>query len=180
VLNGIVSHADWFVTFLAAAGNTDIADQLKKGMELSGENYKVHLDGFNQLDYLTGESERSPRDYYFYVNDDGELTAVRYDNWKLVFLEQRVPGTLQVWAEPFVELRLPKIFNLRTDPFERADITSNTYYEWILRRAFLAVPMQVFVAQMAQTLIEFPPRQKPASFNLDRIKAKINEVMGSA
>ncbi|HLF61102.1 MAG TPA: arylsulfatase [Acidimicrobiia bacterium] len=180
VLNGIVSHADWFVTLLAAAGNSDIADQLKHGAELDGETYKVHLDGFNQLDYLTGKSERSPRDYYFYVNDDGQLTAVRYDNWKLVFLEQRVPGTLQVWAEPFVELRLPKIFNLRTDPYERADITSNTYYEWILRRTFLAVPMQVFVAQMAQTLIEFPPRQKPASFNLDRVMEKINEVMGSA
>jgi len=180
VLNGIVSHADWFVTLLAAAGNPDIAEQLKQGTELGGSTYKVHLDGFNQLDYLTGRSEKSPRDYFFYVNDDGQLTAVRYDNWKLVFLEQRVPGTLRIWAEPFVELRVPKFFNLRTDPYERADTTSNTYYEWMMRRVFLAVPMQAFVAQMAQTLIEFPPRQKPASFNLDRVMEKINEAMGSA
>ncbi len=180
VLNGIVSHADWFVTLLAAAGNPDIAEQLRQGVELAGNTYKVHLDGFNQLDYLTGQTEQSPRDYFFYVNDDGQLTAVRYDNWKLVFLEQRVQGTLRIWAEPFIELRVPKFFNLRTDPYERADTTSNTYYEWMMRRVFLAVPMQAFVAQMAQTLIEFPPRQKPASFNLDRVMEKINEAMGSA
>jgi arylsulfatase len=180
VLNGIVSHSDWFVTLLAAAGNPNIADQLKQGTELAGTTYKVHLDGFNQLAYLTAETDASPRNYFFYVNDDGQLTAVRYDNWKAVFLEQRVQGTLQIWAEPFVELRVPKLFNLRTDPFERADVTSNTYFDWLIDRVFLFVPLQVFVAQMAQSLIEFPPRQKPASFNLDRVMEKINEGMGSA
>jgi arylsulfatase len=180
VLNGIVSHSDWFVTLLAAAGNPNIADQLKQGTELVGTAYKVHLDGFNQLAYLTAETEASPRNYFFYVNDDGQLTAVRYDNWKAVFLEQRVLGTLQVWAEPFVELRFPKLFNLRTDPFERADVTSNTYYDWLMDRIYLFIPLQVFVAAMAQSLIEFPPRQRPASFNLDRVMEKINENMGSA
>jgi arylsulfatase len=180
VRNGIVSHADWFVTLLAAAGEPDIAAKLREGHELNGETYKVHLDGFNQLDYLTGNTDESPRPYFFYVNDDGQLTAVRYDNWKLVFYEQRVTGTLQIWAEPFVELRVPKIFNMRTDPFERADVTSNTYYDWLLERAFLIVPLVAFVAEMAQTLVEFPPRQKPAAFNLSRVMEKIEAGIGSS
>jgi arylsulfatase A-like enzyme len=179
VLNGIVSHTDWFVTFLAAAGEPDIAEKLKAGHEMDGTTYKVHLDGFDQLDHMTGVSEGSPRNYFFYANDDGDLTALRYDNWKVVFLEQRVQGTLQVWAEPFVELRVPKIFNLRTDPFERADQTSNTYYDWLIDRAFLVVPMVAFVTQMAQSLVEFPPRQKPASFNISRLKARLEEGIGS-
>jgi arylsulfatase len=168
-----MSHADWFVTLLAAAGDSDVADRLKEGTELGGATYRVHLDGFNQLDYLTGETDESPRPYFFYVNDDGLLTAIRYDNWKVVFYEQRTQGTLQIWAEPFVELRVPKIFNLRTDPFERADITSNTYYDWLIDRVFLIVPLQAFVAQMAQTLVEFPQRQKPAAFNLSAVMEKI-------
>jgi arylsulfatase len=177
VLNGIVSHNDWYVTLLAAAGEPDIADELKAGQELNGTTYRVHLDGFNQLDYITGATPESPRQYFFYVSDDGDLTALRMDNWKFVFMEQRAPGTLQVWAEPFTELRLPKIFNLRTDPFERADITSNTYYDWLIDRAYLLVPAQAFVARMAQSMSEFPPRQEPASFTvskmLDKLKAGI-------
>jgi arylsulfatase A-like enzyme len=173
VLNDIMSHADWFVTLVSAAGEPDIAAKLREGTELAGTTYKVHLDGFDQLDYLTGNADESPRPYFFYVNDDGLLTAVRYDNWKVVFYEQRTVGTLQIWAEPFVELRVPKIFNLRTDPFERADITSNTYFDWLLDRVFLIVPLQAFVAQMAQTLVEFPPRQKPAAFNLSAVMEKI-------
>jgi arylsulfatase A-like enzyme len=180
VLNGIVSHNDWFPTFLAAAGVPDIADQLKAGTELNGTRYKVHLDGHNQLDYLTGATEASPRQHFFYVSDDGDLTAVRFDNWKLVFLEQRAPGTLRVWAEPFTHLRVPKIFNLRTDPYERADITSNTYYDWILDHAWVAVPMQAFVFGMLQTFAEFPPRQKPASFSLDEVLASLQTGMPSA
>ncbi len=179
VLNGIITHNDWFPTLLAAAGVPDIADQLKAGVELSGTTYKVHLDGHNQLPYLTGEVDESPRQYFFYVSDDGDLTAVRFDNWKLVFLEQRVAGTLQVWAEPFVPLRVPKIFNLRTDPFERADITSNTYYDWILDHAWVCVPMQAFVLQMMQTLVEFPPRQKPASFSLEQVLEKLQSGIPS-
>jgi arylsulfatase len=175
VLNGIVSHADWFVTLVAAAGAPDIAERLKQGHELSGTSYRVHLDGFNQLPYLTGETDQSARRYFMYVSDDGDVTALRFDNWKFVFLEQRARGTLQVWAEPFTELRVPKIFNLRTDPFERADITSNTYWDWVLSRAYLLVPAQAFVAEMAATLVDFPSRQTPASFTigkmLDRLKA---------
>ncbi|MGB8361506.1 MAG: arylsulfatase [Acidimicrobiia bacterium] len=180
VRNGIVSHADWFVTLLAAAGEPDIAPKLREGHDLNGVSYRVHLDGFNQLDYLTGAAEESPRPYFFYVNDDGQLTAIRYDNWKVVFFEQRAEGTLRIWAEPFVELRVPKIFNLKTDPFERADITSNTYYDWLLDRVFLIIPLQAYVAEMAQTLVEFPPRQKPAAFNLSQVMEKLREGVGSA
>jgi arylsulfatase len=180
VLNGIVSHNDWFVTLLAAAGNPNIADQLKTGSELNGTEYKVHLDGNNQLDYITGSADESPRKFFFYVNDDGDLTALRYDNWKFVFLEQRVPGTMRVWAEPFTELRVPKIFNLRTDPFERADITSNSYYDWLMERAFLLVPAQTYVAQLLQSLKEFPPRQEPASFSIDQVMEKLTAGVTSA
>jgi arylsulfatase A-like enzyme len=166
VLNGIMSHNDWFPTLLAAAGVPDIAAQLRAGAELGSTVYKVHLDGHNQLPYLTGEQDTSPRNFFFYVNDDGDLAAVRYDNWKMVFLEQRVTGTLQVWAEPFVQLRVPKIFNLRTDPYERADFTSNTYWDWMLDHAFLLVPAQAFVAQMIASFVEFPPRQEAATFGI--------------
>jgi len=179
VLNGIVTHNDWFPTLLAAAGVPDIAEQLRAGAELSGTTYKVHLDGHNQLPYLTGEVDESPREYFFYVSDDGDLTAVRYDNWKLVFLEQRAVGTLRIWAEPFVHLRVPKVFNLRTDPYERADITSNTYYDWMLDHAWVCVPMQAFVFQMMQSLVEFPPRQKPASFSLEQVLEKLQTGVNS-
>ena len=180
VVNEIMSHNDWFPTFLAAAGVPDIADQLRAGADLSGTTFKVHLDGHNQLPYLTGEIDKSPRNYFFYVSDDGDLLAIRYDNWKLTFLEQRCPGTLQVWADPFVHLRVPKIFNLRTDPYERADFTSNTYWDWMLDHAFILVPAQAFVFQMIQSLGEFPPRQKPASFNLDEVLAKLQTGLPSA
>jgi arylsulfatase A-like enzyme len=179
VLNGIVSHNDWFPTLLAAAGVPDIVEQLRAGVELSGTTYKVHLDGHDQLGYLTGAEEKSPRNFFFYVSDDGGLTAVRFDNWKLVFLEQRATGTLRVWAEPFTELRVPKIFNLRLDPYERADITSNTYYDWILDHAWVAVPMQAFVFEMIQSFAEFPPSQKPATFGLDEVLAKLAAGIGS-
>jgi arylsulfatase A-like enzyme len=180
VVNDIMSHNDWFPTFLAAAGVPDIADQLKVGADLSGTTYKVHLDGHNQLPYLTGAADKSPRNFFFYVSDDGDLLAVRFDNWKLTFLEQRWPGTCQIWAEPFVHLRVPKIFNLRTDPYERADVTSNTYWDWMLEHVFILVPAQGFVFQMIQSLAEFPPRQKPASFNLDDVLAKLQAGLPSA
>jgi arylsulfatase A-like enzyme len=180
VFNGIVSHNDWFPTLLAAAGVTDIADQLLDGADLNGTTYQVHLDGHDQLPYLTGEVDESPRRHFFYVSDDGDLTAVRFDNWKLVFLEQRAAGTLRVWAEPFTHLRVPKIFNLRTDPYERADITSNTYYDWILDHAWVCVPMQAFVLGMLQTFQQFPPRQKPASFTLEQVLEQMQAGMPSA
>ncbi len=180
VLNGIVSHNDWFVTLLAAAGDPDIQSELAAGCDLNGTTFKVHLDGHDQLDYITGAVDESPRQHFFYVSDDGDLTALRYDNWKVVFLEQRAAGTLQVWAEPYTELRVPKIFNLRTDPYERADITSNTYYDWLLDRAWVLIPAQAYVARMLGTLAEFPPRQEPASFNIERVLAKLQAGVSSA
>jgi arylsulfatase len=173
VLNGIVSHNDWFVTLLAAAGVPDIADRLRVGADLGGTTFKVHLDGHNQLDYITGVTDESPRQHFFYVSDDGDLTGLRYDNWKIVFMEQRQQGTLAIWLEPYVELRAPKLFNLRTDPYERADITSNTYFDWMIDRIWVFTPAQAYVAQMLQTFIEFPQRQKSASFNLEQVMAKL-------
>ncbi len=179
VLNGIVSHNDWFVTLLSAAGNREISAQLREGTELAGTTYKVHLDGHDQLDYLTGASDASPRKHFFYVSDDGDLTALRFDNWKLVFLEQRAVGTLAVWMEPYVELRVPKIFNLRTDPYERADQTSNSYFDWMLDHAYILVPAQMYVANMVQSLAEFPPSQAPASFSIDQVMAKLRAGIAS-
>jgi arylsulfatase A-like enzyme len=179
VLNSIVSHADWFVTLLAAVGDTDIADRLKAGTDLAGSEYRVHLDGHNQLDYLTGASPTGERQHFFYVSDDGDLTALRYDNWKVVFMEQRAEGTLNVWAEPYTELRVPRVFNLKTDPYERAIITSNTYYDWLLDHAWVLVPAQVYVARMLATLIEFPPSQEPASFGIDKVMEKLQAGVGS-
>jgi arylsulfatase A-like enzyme len=180
VLNGIVSHNDWFVTLLAAAGNPDIAGQLRTGHELGGRRYKVHLDGFNQLAYFKGETDVSSRPHFFYVSDDGDLTAMRWDNWKFVFLEQRATGTLQIWMEPYTELRVPKIFNLRTDPFERADVTSNTYFDWLLEHAWTLIPAQAYVAEMVQSLVEFPASQTPASFTISQVMDKLKGGYTSA
>jgi arylsulfatase A-like enzyme len=179
VSNEMVSHMDWLPTFLAAAGEPKIAEKLKKGHKAGKKTFKVHLDGFNLLPYLTGKEPKSPRISYFYFSDDGDLTSLRYDNWKIVFMEQRARGTLAIWAEPFVPLRVPKIFNLRTDPFERADVTSNTYYDWLLDHAFLLVPAQTYVGNFLATFKEFPPRQKAASFSLDQVMAKLEAGMGS-
>ncbi len=180
VSNGIASHADWFATFLAAAGDDTVADRLKAGATLDGHEFKVHLDSHNLLPFLVGEEDQSPRKHFFYVSDDGDLTGVRFDNWKVVFLEQRATGTLQVWAEPYTELRVPKIFNLRTDPYERADQTSNTYYDWLLDHAWVLVPIQTYVAEMIVSLQEFPPSQEPASFTIGNMMDKLLAGVGSA
>jgi arylsulfatase A-like enzyme len=119
VSNDIIQHHDWLPTLLAAAGDPDVSDKLKKGYQIGDVEYKVHIDGFNLLPYLMGEVEHSPRRGFFYFSDDGELVAMRFENWKVVFVEQRCQGTLQIWAEPFTPLRVPKLFNLRTDPFEQ-------------------------------------------------------------
>jgi len=173
VSNEIVSHLDWIPTFLAAAGEPNIVEQLKKGHEAAGKTFKVHLDGYNLLPYLSGQEERGPRDRFFYISDDGDLMAVRFDNWKMVFLEQRCAGTLQVWAEPFTVLRIPKLYNLRTDPFERADTTSNTYWDWYLSKAFVIMAAQNIVAEFIQTFEEFPPRQRAATFTIDQAMEKL-------
>ncbi len=177
VSNEMVAHLDWLPTLLAIGGDADVKNKLAKGEKVGDMTYKVHLDGDNLLPYLTGQSPKSPRKSFLYFNDDQQLTALRYDNWKLVFMEQRAPGTLRVWAEPFVNLRVPKIFNLRTDPYERADITSNTYYDWLLDHAFLLVPAQDYVGQFLASFKEFPQRQKAASFNLDDVMSKLGDVM---
>jgi arylsulfatase A-like enzyme len=169
VLTGIVSHLDWAPTLLAAAGVPDIKEQLLKGYRIGSTTYKVHLDGYNQLPYFTGKADKSPRQEFFYFSDDGDLTGLRYDNWKAVFAEQRMRGTLAIWGEPFVHTRIPKLFNLRADPYERADVTSNTYWDWYLNHVYLLVPMQTYVGQFLATFKEFPPSQKPASFTIDQV-----------
>jgi arylsulfatase len=177
--NEIIAHLDWMPTLLAVAGDPDVKEKLLKGYKVGDMTYKVHLDGFNLLPYLTGQVEKSPRDSFLYCNDDQQLTGLRYDNWKLVFLEQEAAGTLRVWAQPFTSLRVPKMYNLRTDPYERADITSNTYYDWLLDHAFLLVPAQAYVGQFLQTFRDYPQRQKAASFNLDDVMKKLQESGGS-
>jgi arylsulfatase len=174
VLNDIVAHQDWLPTILAAAGVPDIKEQLLHGYTTGKKAFNVHIDGYNMLPYFTGEVDKSPREEFFYVDDDGQLVALRYQDWKLVFMEQRAK-TMALWAEPFVALRIPKIFNLRRDPFERADNNSNTYWDWALDHAFTLIPAQAFVAKELQSLNDFPPRQKPSSFNMDRVMEKLKE-----
>jgi arylsulfatase len=178
VSNEVFSSLDWFPTLLALAGDADVKDRLLRGWELGGRTYKLHLDGYNQLAYLTGEQDKSARKEFFYFNDDGELVALRYENWKFNFCQQRVAGTLQVWEEPFVCTRAPMVINLRMDPFERAPITSNTYFDWKIRLAFVVVPMQAVVAQFVGTFKDFPPRQKPASFSVEQIMEQLQEPQG--
>jgi arylsulfatase A-like enzyme len=179
VSNDIMHHMDWLPTFVAAAGEPDVKEKLLKGHRAINRNYKVHLDGYNFLPYLTGESTEAPRKEIFYFSDDGDLTALRYNDWKLIFMEQRAEATLQAWIEPFVPLRLPYIVNLRRDPYERALITSNTYYDWLLDRAYLLVPAQDYVAQFLATFKRYPPRQKAASFSLDQVMEKLTAPSGS-
>lgn len=168
VFNGLVAHQDMLPTFLAAAGEPEIYHKLLRGHSAGDKTFRVHIDGHNMIPYLTGEQDSSPRESFFYVSDDGDVLALRHNDWKVVFMEQRAK-TMQLWAEPFIPLRVPKIFNLRRDPFERADENSNGYWNWVVDRAFLLVPAQAIVKDQITSLIEYPPRQKPASFNLDRV-----------
>jgi len=180
VSNDIIHHMDWLPTFLAAAGEPDIKAKLKKGgVEAIGRSYKVHLDGYNILPLLTGKTKESPRKEIFYFADTGELTALRYNDWKAIFLEQKVRGTFRAWMEPWTELRAPLIFNLRRDPYERAYFTSNTYYDWWVDHVFFLVPAQAYVADFLKTFKDFPPRQKPASFSIDRVMEKMLTSTGS-
>lgn len=169
VANEIISHLDWLPTLVALAGDPDIKEKLLKGYKVGKKTFKIHLDGYNMLAYLTGKESKSPRQEFFYFSDDGDLTALRYDNWKIVFMEQRATGTLQIWLEPFTRLRAPKIYNLRTDPYERADITSNTYFDWMLDHVYLFLPVQSYVAKFLESFKEFPPRQKAASFTVEQV-----------
>ena len=149
-------------------------------MKLGDKQFRVHIDGYNLLPYLTGSEKKSPREGFIYFDDDGNLVALRFHNWKAVFMEQRKQGTLAIWAEPFVPLRLPKLFNLRTDPYERADITSNTYYDWLLDNDFILLAAQTIVTSFLETFKEYPPRQKAASFTIDQALEKMAAANQSA
>jgi len=177
--NEIMHHMDWLPTFLAIAGEADVKEKLLDGHRAIGRKYKVHLDGYNFLPYLTGDVDDGPRKEIFYFTDDGDLSALRYQDWKLIFMEQRVEATFQAWMEPFVPLRVPIIENLRRDPYERAEITSNTYYDWLLDRAYLLVPAQAYVGQFLMTFEDYPPRQKAASFSLDDVMQQLSESGGN-
>ena len=180
VKTGLVSGLDWFPTLLAAAGDEDIKQRLLDGTTINGADYRVHLDGFNQLPYLTGESDESARTSFFYFNDDGDIVALRYENWKVVFAEQRTTGTLEIWANPFTPLRVPKLFDLRADPYERADLTSNTYYDWLMDHVFLLTPAQVEVSRFFATFEEYPPSQGAASFSVDQIQENLERTLSGA
>ena len=178
VLNGIVSHQDWLPTLLAAAGEPDIKAKLLKGHKAGKKTFKVHIDGHNMLDYLTGKVKESPREFFFYFSDDGDVIAIRMQDWKVVLMEQRAKQ-LMCWLEPFVPLRAPKIFHLRRDPFERADESSNTYWDWMISHIYVIYAMQGLVSSQIESFLKFPPRQKPASFNLDRVLDGLKEAAGS-
>ena len=180
VSNEIVHHMDWLPTFLAAAGEPSIKEKLKAGgVQAIGRSYKVHLDGYNILPMLTGKTKESPRKEIFYFSDTGELTALRYQDWKAIFMEQKAKDTLRAWIEPWTALRVPLIFNLRRDPYERAYFTSNTYYDWLIDHIFFLVPAQEYVGNFLATFREFPPRQKPASFSIDQVLEKMQTSTGS-
>jgi arylsulfatase len=180
VSNEIMSNLDWMPTLLAAAGEPDVKEKLLKGHTAAGKTFKVHLDGYNFLPYLTGEAAKGPRQEFFYFSDDGDLLALRYDNWKIVFAQQRSPGTLALWGEPFVHTRLPWLFNLKTDPYEKATITSNTYWDWYMDHVYLLLPAQDYVAKFLATFKEYPPRQKPASFTIDQVLEMLQQGAGAS
>ena len=179
ISNDIVSGLDWMPTLLAAAGEPEIKEKLLKGYQAGTKTFKVHLDGYNQLTYLTGQQPKGARNRFIYFNDDGDIVAARYENWKIVFEEQRATGTMRIWAEPFTKLRLPKFFELRSDPYERADITSNTYYDWQLENAGILYGMLAGVGEFLQTFKEFPPSQRPQSFSIDQMVEQLQRSLNS-
>jgi len=175
ISNEMFSHTDMLPTLLAAAGEPDIVEKLKKGHKAGKKTFKVHIDGYNLLPFLKGEVKENPRRGFMYWSDDGDLMALRVDSWKVHFMEQRAAG-MAVWQEPFVKLRFPKLFNLRSDPFERADVDATLYYaKWAADRMFMLVPAQAIVGQFLKTFEQFPPRQKPSSFSIDEALEKARE-----
>ena len=171
-LNGIVSHEDWLPTFASVAGETNIKERLAKGTLINGRSYRNYIDGYDQWDYIIGKSKESARKEFWYVNDDGQVVAARYGDWKVVFLENR-GEQFGVWREPFIELRAPLLFNLRRDPFEKAQHNSNTYNDWFLDRPFVVVPIQSLAAKFLLTMKEYPPSQTSGSFNLSKIEESL-------
>jgi len=177
--NEIFSSLDWVPTLMAAAGEPNIKNKLLAGHDAAGKTFKVHLDGYNQLPHLLGQQQKGARQEFVYFNDDGDLVGLRYENWKFVFEEQRAPGTLRVWAEPFTKLRLPKLFDLRADPYERADITSNTYYDWLLSQGYVIVAAQAVVGEFLASFKEYPPSQRAQSFSIDQIIEKMQNSLAA-
>ncbi|MDE1180951.1 arylsulfatase [Paraburkholderia sp.] len=176
----MMSGLDWFPTLLAAAGDTGISDRLLKGGAIGGKTFKVHLDGYNFMPYLTGQAKEGPRHEFYYFNDDGVLVAMRYNDWKFVFCEQREPGGFQVWANPFTCLRVPKMFNLRMDPYERADIVSDQYYDWSTKNVYLAQYAVAKVAPFLATFKQYPPSQRPASFSIDQMTEALTKSLDTS
>jgi arylsulfatase len=179
VFNDLASHQDWLPTLLAAAGEPNITANLLQGHKAGDKTFKVHIDGYNLMPYLTGQAKESPRQFVFYISDDGDILSIRMGDWKVVLMEQRAKQ-LMCWLEPFVKLRAPKVFNLRRDPFERADENSNTYWDWMIDHLFVIYAMQAVVAQQIADFVKFPPRQKPAAFNLDEVLRHLQEASSSA
>jgi len=178
ISNEIVQHHDWLPTFLAAAGEPDIVNKCLNGHQVQDTIFNVHLDGYNLLPYLTGHVDKSPRQGFVYFSDDGDLVAVRADNWKIVFMEQRSQGTMKIWMEEFTPLRIPKLFNMRTDPYERADMTSNTYFDWMLDNGYIALAATDILTPFLESFKEYPPRQKAASFTIDQALEKMASSFG--
>ena len=174
-LNGIVSHEDWLPTFAAIAGNENIVEQLRKGVRLNGRTYKNYIDGVNLLDYLTGATAESPRQQFIYTDDGGHIVAIRVGDWKAVYAENRA-DRLQIWKEPFVQLRAPDLYNLRRDPFEKAKIGANTYEDWYIDRAFALGPMQVVASRFLMTLKDYPPSQAPGDWSLESLERQIKSM----
>jgi arylsulfatase len=174
-LNGIMAHEDWLPTFAAIAGDSNMKDKIMKGVSLNGRNYKNYIDGVNQLDYLSGNSEQSPREGFIYVNDAGQVSGIRFGDWKVNFLENRA-DKLQIWLEPFVELRAPYLFNLRRDPFEKALIGSNTYYDWYIDRAFIMTPIQAYAFNFLSTFKDYPPSQTAGDWSLSKVQKQIDNM----
>jgi arylsulfatase len=177
VINDICSLQDMLPTFVAAAGEPNLVEKVKKGYAIDGKTFKVHLDGENLLPFLKGDVEESPREGFLYWSDDGELLAVRVRNWKMVFSEQKGYG-ISVWREPFDNLRFPKLFNLRSDPFEAAEDSTVFYDKWTADRMFMQVPAQAIVAKWLESLKEFPIRQRPSSFSVDQVVQKFMPKTG--
>jgi len=175
VSNEIFSGLDWFPTLLAAAGDTNIKERLLKGTSVGGKQFKVHLDGYNQLDYLTGKQPKGNRTEFAYFNDDAEIVAYRVGNWKAVYREQKQPGGFEVWYEPFTTYRVPKIFNLRMDPYERADISSDQYDDFRVKNSYIMADMTIHAAKFLETFVEYPPSQAPASFSLDQVERDVEK-----
>ncbi|WP_036048739.1 arylsulfatase [Bradyrhizobium sp. Tv2a-2] len=185
ISNEMFSGLDWFPTLLAAAGDADIKDRLLKGTPVGSKTFKVHLDGYNQLPYLTGQQPKSAREEFAYFNDDGVLVSYRLGDWKVVFAEMKYPGGFAVWQEPFTPLRVPKLYHLRMDPYEQADIVSDQYFDWLARNDYKIAQLTSHAAVFLQTFVEYPPSQEQASFSIDQIernieaKIKANEKAGS-